>query len=522
VNAARRLPAVTAVVGLLGLPALTTAPVVGAVEPPGIDLAALPPDTAPGPAQPMRQGSLCTQVGTLPGTDYRLQPRYMDSLNLAEAWKFGRGRGVTVALIDTGVNAHPRLPSLTGGGDYIEGGDGLSDCDAHGTWTASLIAAWPNDGSLPAPEAAPPASAPTLEPGAEPQPPLPPPQTAPAPPPSTAADPVAAATDPAVPWPPPDAFAGIAPEVKLISIRQSSLAFSPVDAFSDGDPQTRRKAGDVASMAQAVVHAANLGADVINISEVSCMPAGKIVDQRALGAAIRYAAVDKDVVIVAAAGNLRGADSDCKQNPLTNPLTPGDPRNWAGVTTVVTPAWFSDYVLTVGAVNAAGTAMPEMSIAGPWVGIAAPGTDVVALSPRGGGLINAVEGREQQLQAPAGTSFSAAIVSGVAALVRAKYPELTAHQVITRLAATARPPAGGVDNQVGRGIVDPVAALTFDLPPGEALPPQNLSAPLVLPPPEPPRDMVPVWVALGGVGVVAVLAAAAVGMAALIRERKAH
>lgn len=32
------------------------------------------------------------------------------------------------------------------------------------------------------------------------------------------------------------------------------------------------------------------------------MPVDKIVDQRALGAAIRYAAVDKDVVIVAAAG----------------------------------------------------------------------------------------------------------------------------------------------------------------------------------------------------------------------------
>lgn len=522
---ARRLPAITAVVGLLGLPALAAAPEVAAVEPPTIDVAALPPDTTPGPAQAMRQGSLCTQVGTLPGTDYRLQPRYMDSLNLGEAWKFGRGEGVTVAIIDTGVSPHPRLPTLRGGGDYIEGGDGLSDCDAHGTWTASLIAAWPNDGSLPAPAPAPPAAPPPPEPGAEPQPPLPAPQTAPAPPPPPppAAVEPAAAADPAVPWPPPDAFAGIAPQATLISIRQSSLAFSPVDSFADDpDPQTRRKAGDVASMAQAIVHAANLGADVINISEVSCMPARKIVDQRALGAAIRYAAIDKDAVIVAAAGNLRGADSDCQQNPLTNPLTPGDPRNWAGVTTVVTPAWFSDYVLTVGAVNAAGTAMPQMSIAGPWVGIAAPGTDVVGLSPRGGGLINATEGREQQLQAPAGTSFSAAIVSGVAALVRAKFPDLTAHQVITRLAATARPPAGGVDNQVGRGIVDPVAALTFDLPPGEALPPQNLSAPLVLPPPPPPRDMLPVWVALGGVAVIGVLAAAAVGLAALIRERKAH
>ena len=41
----------------------------------------------------MRQGALCTRVGTLPGTDYRVQPKYMDLLNLPEAWKFGRGAG---------------------------------------------------------------------------------------------------------------------------------------------------------------------------------------------------------------------------------------------------------------------------------------------------------------------------------------------------------------------------------------------------------------------------------------------
>ena len=110
------------------------------------------------------------------------------------------------------------------------------------------------------------------------------------------------------------------------------------------------------------------------------------------------------------------------------------------------------------------------------MGIAAPGTDVIGLSPRDDGLINAIDGPDNSLLVPAGTSFSAAIVSGVAALVRAKYPQLSAYQVINRLIRTARPPARGVDNQVGYGVVDPVAALTWDVPEGPAKPPQQLSA----------------------------------------------
>ena len=44
-------------------------------------------------------------------------------------------------------------------------------------------------------------------------------------------------------------------------------------------------------------------ARVINVSAVTCLPAGKTVAQSELGAALRYAAVDKDAVIVAAAGD---------------------------------------------------------------------------------------------------------------------------------------------------------------------------------------------------------------------------
>ncbi|WP_264961021.1 S8 family serine peptidase, partial [Mycobacterium kiyosense] len=153
------------------------APTATAVEPPQIDLAALPADGPPGPDQPMRQGAYCTRVGTLPGTDYRVQPHFMDMLELAEAWRFGRGSGVKVAVIDTGVSPHPRLPDLVGGGDYVAaGGDGLSDCDAHGTVVASLIAGAPADGKTPLPaprQTRRPDSAPTTEA----PPPPPPPQT---------------------------------------------------------------------------------------------------------------------------------------------------------------------------------------------------------------------------------------------------------------------------------------------------------------------------------------------------------
>ena len=279
-------------------------------------------------------------------------------------------------------------------------------------------------------------------------------------------------------------------------------------------------------MARAIVHAANMGASVINISDVECMSARNIIDQRALGAAVRYAAVDKNAVIVAAAGD--SSKKDCKQNPAFDPLQPNDPRNWNAVTTVVTPSWFSDYVLTVGAVDTNGQPLTQggggqgsMSISGPWVSIAAPGTDVIGLSPRDDGLINAIDGPDNSLLVPAGTSFSTAIVSGVAALVRAKFPQLTAYQVVNRLVRTARPPARGLDNQVGYGVIDPVAALTWDVPEGPAKPPQQLSAPLNLPKPVAHRDMVPVWVAIGGFTAALLIGGAAFGVAMMVvRTRK--
>jgi len=551
----------------------------------------------------MKQNSYCTEVGVLPGSDFRVPPKYMDMLDMSEAWQFGRGAGVKVAVIDTGVNPHPRFPHLIPGGDYVMGGDGLSDCDAHGTIVASMIGAAPANGSV-APPAAP--RKPVTIPTTEPPPKAPPPQTvtlsplpqtvtmvpaspdqsgqgpfgapqqpAPAAPPSPPSPPAPVEAPPAPapapgaashgggtvtipsysgggqvvkvdiprnprpldptpkPAPPPspapapapapaqsvDAYSGIAPDVDIIAIRQSSQAFGLKDAYTGNeDPQTQAKIDNVETMARAIVHAANMGAQVINISDVTCMSARNIIDQRTLGAAVRYAAVDKNAVIVAAAGD--ASKKDCKQNPSFDPLQPNDPRDWSAVNTVVTPSWFSDYVLTVGAVDTNGQPLVQSSIAGPWVGISAPATDVVGLSPRDDGLINAIDGPDNTLLVPAGTSFSTAIVSGVAALVRAKYPQLSAYQIINRLTRTAHAPARGVDNQIGYGVVDPVAALTWDVPEGPAKPPQQLSAPLSIPKAAPHRDMVPVWVAAGGLVGALLIGGAVFGTAMLLRRSR--
>lgn len=93
-----------------------------------------------------------------------------------------------------------------------------------------------------------------------------------------------------------DGFSGVAPAARLLSIRAMSTKFSP--RTSGGDPQLAQATLDVAVLAGAIVHAADLGAKVINVSTITCLPADRMVDQAALGAAIRYAAVDKDAVIV--------------------------------------------------------------------------------------------------------------------------------------------------------------------------------------------------------------------------------
>ncbi len=504
-------------VGLIPI-ATTNIAAVQAIPQPSVDPALVPVDGQPSPDRPMRQSNTCAHTISVAEPNVALPAPGHTTLNISKAWQYSTGNGVTVAVIDTGVNPSPRLPVVPGG-DYVMGGDGLMDCDAHGTIVASLIAAAPQGDPMPQPMPASPAYPPTAGPSpaiaAPPPPGGPPPPIAPPPPPApvtvtaTVPEPPppppppqdqpanapgdldpSGPDDPEVPPPPsgaPDGVVGVAPHATVMSIRQSSRAFEP-ETPTPGDPEEHRKAGTVATLARAIVHAADLGAKVINISVTSCISAADPLDQRAIGAAVWYAATIKDAVIVAAAGN-EGEDG-CGQNPLLDPLNTNDPRDWNHVKTISSPSWFSDYVLSVGAVDNTGAPISK-SLAGPWVATAAPGVGIMGLSPQTGGPVNAYPPvRPGEKNMPFwGTSFSAAYVSGIAALVRAKYPGLTAHQVINRILQTAHRPPRGVDNQVGYGMADPVAALTFDVPPGDRLAPAAQTRILVPPSAPIPPDL---------------------------------
>ncbi|MBB3750003.1 membrane-anchored mycosin MYCP [Mycolicibacterium sp. BK634] len=240
----------------------------------------------------------------------------------------------------------------------------------------------------------------------------------------------------------PTGFTGIAPETTLIAIRQSSNKFGPVLEKS------ARGFGDVSTLAMAVRTAADMGASVLNISSVAC--AESTLDDRALGAALSYAVDVKDAVVVTAAGNVGGEGQCPNQNTGPQP------------TTIASPAWYDDYVLTVASVTSRGTPS-EFSLHGPWVDVAAPGEHVISLDPDGDGVIDTMPtpGGKASIS---GTSYAAPLVSRLVALVRSRFPRLSARQVMARVEATAHHPAGGWSAAVGSGVIDPLAALSDQTP----------------------------------------------------------
>lgn len=201
-------------------------------------------------------------------------------------------------------------------------------------------------------------------------------------------------------------FVGLAPESTIIPIRQND---------GQGD-------GNVLTLAQSIDHAIDADADIINISQDT---ETKLGPHSTLRTAVQRA-LDREIVVVASAGN-DGASGKSKNTY---------PAALKGVLAVAASDRNNERAL--------------FSQRGDFVGIAAPGVDVVSTVPLGGHC------------ADNGTSFAAPYVTGVAALIRAKHPDWTARQIVAQLQQTAERAVSGRDRHVGWGVVDPVRALTED------------------------------------------------------------
>jgi len=308
----------------------------------------------PAPAGAAPADNLCAQQSKL--VDPRPVPWAQRLLGAERAWPFTQGRGVGVAVLDSGIDpTHPMLSGRIVHGVTVSAGDTSfadTDCAGTGTQMAGVIDA-----------------AVTANVG----------------------------------------FHGVAPEAAVLSVRVVGAGDSPSSAEVAG--------ADV--LAAGLVTAANAGAKIIVIGVIAAE------DTPALRAAV--AAVQaRDIVVIAATGDRAGAQAD----PTTT--------------------WPAAYPGVVG-VSAVDESMAAWSGAQlcPDVDLVAPGAAVDALALR------------QGIVTVNGTRIAAAFVAGAAALVRARFPRLSAAQVVARLEATATPAGGGRDSRrFGYGLVNPYAAVT--------------------------------------------------------------
>ncbi|HYE96666.1 MAG TPA: S8 family peptidase [Rubricoccaceae bacterium] len=174
-------------------------------------------------------------------------------------------------------------------------------------------------------------------------------------------------------------------------IAPATVRIMPVRVVPDGDERDK-------DVANAIRYAVDNGAHIINMS----FGKGYSPQKGAVDEAVRYAA-ERGVLLVHAAGN-SGEDIDVAANFPTRRFTGGgEASNWIEVgastsTADALAASFSNY----GATS---------------VDVFAPGERVYSLNPGNG------------YGAHDGTSLAAPVVSGVAALLLAYYPELTPLQV---------------------------------------------------------------------------------------------
>ncbi|MET8854266.1 S8 family serine peptidase [Amycolatopsis sp. NPDC004625] len=466
-------------------------------KPPPVDESKLIPDERK-PDKPYKPSKGCVQRSTL-GQNIVLKnrPWGQDYLQISKAQEIVKaatgsvGGGIRVAVIDTGVTRHPWFQDrLKSGGEYVATPSkgqppGLEDCDGHGTEVAGIIAAKPDNPEVGFIGVAPDSTIVSyrqLSENYEPDT-----QTSAPPASSTGGTPSSSTS-------PPPGSSSSAPPPGGGGGSGEGDGTSPGQSNGGRQLEKAGTAGTLKTLAEIIRGIADRGeADVINMSVDNCRTAdGSITTgEQQVQAAVHYAA-SKNIVIVAAAGNVTDT---CPQNDQPDANKPK---------TIVTPPWFADDVLSVGAIEEQAGSVAPFSVHGPWVGVAAPGTKITSLDPAEGsdGLANLTFENGDKATEIQGTSFAAPYVAGLAALVKAKFSNLDSKGIINRIKETAQHPAapGGRDNFIGYGVIDPVAALTQVLP-SEVGNQAPVPAPqLAQLPPANDRSPTPVIVALAGTG----------------------
>ncbi|MFC5939611.1 S8 family serine peptidase [Corynebacterium choanae] len=204
---------------------------------------------------------------------------------------------------------------------------------------------------------------------------------------------------------------GIAPQATIRSFKQTANTLPP-----------DTPGGTLATLAAAIHAALDDKADVINISVVSCIPAaqGAHVDVAPLHEALARAEA-QGTIVVAASGNSGG---NC---------APG---------AIVFPSHLPT-VLSVQALAENGE-YAAYSLPAPYPSVSAPGWVPAGLSPTGEGLILGT-GTIEQPQPLFGTSYAAPWVSGVAALLKSRNPQLSPAAIREHLTHIADPTTGAID-----------------------------------------------------------------------------
>jgi subtilisin family serine protease len=212
---------------------------------------------------------------------------------------------------------------------------------------------------------------------------------------------------------------GIAPEARLMSIRVIPDRADPRYSRYEHEPETQIQQ----SLANGIDYAVNNGAQVLSMSIGYSAPSTQV--RKALLNAFNHG-----VVVVASAGN-SGSSASTGHDGQSPESFPAD---YPGV-------------ISGGAGNSSGQ-VAGFSSDNLSVQVAAPGVNVPA------------QGRDGQYWYVSGTSPACALVAGVAALIKSRYPDLAPDLVAKALTSTTTGrPRVGYDSQIGFGIVDATAAM---------------------------------------------------------------